>query len=114
MRIEFDFKDQDVAIMRLQGRFVTGVDIAYLKSKTEELKATGRHRIIVDFSEVPYIDSTGLAFIVSAYTTFSKDGGKLVLARPSARVREVLQLTRLAGIIPCEDDEAKALVAVRS
>ena len=109
MLIEFDYKD-DVCIIRPRGRFVTGSDAEYLRKKTDELKSCGRTKVMTDLHDVPYADSTGIAFIVGAYTSAKAilDGyiqglGGLL---PDPRVREVLDLTRLSTVIPIVADEA--------
>jgi anti-anti-sigma factor len=66
--------------------------------------------VLADFNEVPYIDSTGIGFIVGVYTSVTNmPGGRFVLVGPSHRVREVLDLMRLSTIIPIAADEASGL-----
>jgi len=65
---------------------------------------------MADFHDVPYADSTGIAFIVGAYTSVTNTlGGRFVLVSPNPRVREVLDLTRLSTVIPIAADEAAGL-----
>lgn len=109
MLIELENKD-DVCILRFRGRFATGVDAAYLRSKTTELKNCGCHKVLADFREVPYVDSTGIGFLVGVYTTVTgSHGGHFVIVGCNPRVREVLDLTRLSTIIPTAADEASGL-----
>lgn len=51
--------------------------------------------LILDFSEVPYVDSAGLGSVLSAYVSRQKDGRRLALVGVSERVRNVFQLTRV-------------------
>jgi anti-anti-sigma factor len=104
MVLEFELQD-DICVLHLEGRFVTGADARYLGTKADEIKATGCRKILADFRHVPYIDSTGLAFVVGLYTTVTKspDGG-FVICGPGPRVREVLELTRLSTVIPVTED----------
>src|SRR6516164_2045035 len=96
-----------VCVLRLHGQFATGRDSAYLRAKTEEIKATGLAKVLADFSDVDYIDSTGIGFLIGLYTSILKiDGGDFVLANVGKRVREVMELTRLASIIPIYADDA--------
>ena len=113
MVIEFDFQD-GVCILRLRGRFATGIDSAYLQAKTDELKTTGCAKAIADFTAVPYIDSTGIGFLVSTYTSLTRAGGKFALAGLSPRVRHILEITRILGVIPAYDDVASAVAALKS
>jgi anti-sigma B factor antagonist len=108
MVIESERKD-DICILRMKGRFVTGGDAAYLRSKADELKAGGCLKVMMDFREVPYADSTGIAFIIGVYTSVTNLGGRFVLAGLNRRVREVLDLTRLSSVIPIATDEPAAL-----
>src|SRR2546426_12209214 len=104
MLVEFEFQD-DICILRLEGRFVTGADVAYLRTKTAEIKSHGCRKILADFRKVPYIDSTGIAFVVGLYTNVTKNpDGRFAVAGPTRRVREVLELTRLTTVIPVFKD----------
>lgn len=109
MVIELELKD-DVCILRNKGRFATGTDAAYLRAKTDEIKKSGRRKVLADFREVPYIDSTGIGFVVGVYTSVTNmPGGRFVLVGPSHRVREVLDLMRLSTVIPMAADETSGL-----
>jgi anti-anti-sigma factor len=109
-----DFENQgDVCVVRLHGRFATGQDSAYLRSKTEEIKSSGCSKVLADFSQVDYIDSTGIGFLIGIYTSVLKSAnGHFVLANLNRRVREVLELTRLAQVMAIYPDEASAIRAL--
>ncbi len=59
------------AILRLQGRFVTGSD-AELVSARNSLEEGGIVKAVVDLSAVPYVDSTVLAFIVELHKSLAQ------------------------------------------
>lgn len=104
----------DICFLRLHGRFATGKDSSYLRGKTEEVKNSGCSRVLADFGQVEYLDSTGIGFLIELYTSLSKDqNGRFVLANLNRRVREVLELTRLANVMPIYPDEKSALDALR-
>ncbi len=112
MTVDFELGEH-VCVLRLAGRFATGQDSEYLRIRTEELKQAGCRNIIADFSKVSYIDSTGIGFLISIYTSVRRDcGGQFVLSSPNRRVREVLDLTRLSSILKLYDDEAAARLAL--
>jgi anti-anti-sigma factor len=104
----------DVCVLRLHGRFATGRDSSYLRTKTEEIKNSGLPKVLADFSEVEYIDSTGIGFLIGIYTSILRNpAGLFVLANPNRRVREVLELTRLANVMPIYSTFDSALEALR-
>ena len=51
--------------------------------------------LILDLTQVPYVDSAGIGAMVGAYVSRQKDGRKLALAGVSDRVRGSLQVTRV-------------------
>lgn len=113
MVVNFEFLD-DVCVLRLEGRFATGQDAEYLRTRTEELRKQGCLKIIADFSGVSYIDSTGIGFLIAIYTSIIRErGGKFVIAAPNHRVREVLQLTKLDTILTLYDNVDSAVKALR-
>lgn len=114
MLVEFEQKG-DVCILRLHGRFATGQDSQYLRTKTEELKTAGYTKVLADFSQVSYIDSTGIGFLIGIYTSILKnEKGRFVLANLNRRVRDVLELTRLANVIPIYPNEDNAMEALKA
>src|SRR5579871_2818403 len=112
MLVEFE-KRGDICILRLHGRFATGQDSAYLRAKTEEIKNAGYSKVLADFSQVSYIDSTGIGFLIGIYTSILKNStGQFVLANLNRRVRDVLELTRLANVMPIYSTEEAAIEAL--
>ena len=55
---------------------------------------------ILDLTDVPYMDSTGLGRIVSHYTHCCGKGIRMVDAGATPRVQELFKLTKVDGIIP--------------
>lgn len=51
--------------------------------------------LILDFTQVPYVDSAGIGALVGAYVSRQKEGRSLALAGVCDRVRGSLQVTRV-------------------
>jgi anti-sigma B factor antagonist len=112
MLVEFEFRG-DICVLCLHGRFATGQDSIYLQTKAEELKTSGYTKILVDFRGVDYVDSTGIGFLIGIYTSVTKSpNGRFALINANRRVRDVLELTRLAQVIQMYPSEAVALEAL--
>ena len=54
--------------------------------------------MILDFSGVPYLDSSGLGSLVSAYTSCQKAGRRVALAGVNKRVMKVFEITKVEEI----------------
>ncbi len=111
MRIEVKFKD-DVAIMSLSGKFLAGSDGPFLRQKVKDLIDAGTRKMVINFSEVPYIDSTGLGFLAGSRVTAQNAGVSLVLSSINQHVKKILDGVRLTPFFVLADDEASALSRV--
>ena len=54
--------------------------------------------VILDFSGVPYVDSSGLGSLVSAYTSCQKSGRRVALTGVNRRVMKVFEITKVEEI----------------
>jgi anti-sigma B factor antagonist len=59
------------------------------------VRSDNSRTLILDFGQVPYIDSAGIGALVGAYVTRQKDGRHLALAAVTQRVRNAMQVTRV-------------------
>lgn len=69
--------------------------------------------LIVNFEEVNYIDSSGLATLVEYYQGCRSYSGKIALSSMNERVKSVFDLVRLTEVFPIHDtlDESKTALA---
>lgn len=54
---------------------------------------------ILDLTDVPFMDSTGLGEIVNFYSVAQRNNGRIVLAAPSPRVADLLHMTRIETLL---------------
>lgn len=112
MRIEVRFQD-DVAIMSLNGKFLAGGDGPFLRQKVKDLIEAGTKNMVIDFSGVPYIDSTGLGFLAGSRVTAQNAGVNMVLASVNDHVMRILDSVRLSQFFVIAADEQSALAKAR-
>jgi anti-sigma B factor antagonist len=94
----------DLMVLDVRGQITLGDETSALREKTKSLVDAGHTKIIVDLAEVNYIDSAGLATLVSLYTSARRQGGDVKLLRLTNRVRGLLQITRLSTVFEIYDD----------
>jgi anti-sigma B factor antagonist len=78
-------------ILRLSGPIV----LSNLFELQAKVRADTSRTLILDFTNVPYMDSAGIGALVGAYVTRQKDGRGLVLIGVSQRIQDALQVTRV-------------------
>ncbi|TNF32424.1 MAG: anti-sigma factor antagonist [Deltaproteobacteria bacterium] len=71
----------------------------------------GRNHLVVDFSEVDYIASSGLRVLLSTMKRLKKSKGKMFLCGMNPTVREVFDISGFSGIFKILDTQADALAA---
>jgi len=111
VRITARFAD-DIAIVSLSGKFLAGSDGPYLRQKVKEFIDAGTKKLIIDFSEVPYIDSTGLGFLAGARVTAQNAAVRMVLSNLNVHVRKILDDVKLSQFFIIAPDEAAAIAKV--
>jgi anti-sigma B factor antagonist len=67
--------------------------------------------LLLDVSGVPYMDSGGLGSVISAFVSCQGSHRGFALFGISERIQQLLDVTRVSGLMPClaslEDAEAK-------
>lgn len=84
------------AVVRLKGE----LDIATVDDLRDDLRKArqsyGEH-VILDLTELEFMDSQGLSVIVGCHKTVTAAGGSLGLVAPRPIVRRTLEITGLTG-----------------
>ncbi len=101
----------NISIVDLSGRIVIGEDAHVVRDTVKGLVATGTKNIILNLKDVTYIDSAGLGELVGAYTTVTNGGGKICLLNTQAKVKDLLQITKLYTVFQSFDNEAESLAS---
>ena len=102
-------KAEGVAIVDITGRIILGEESAALRQVVNDLLTGGEKKILLNMEHVDYIDSSGLGYLVSTFTSVKKQGGELKLLNLAVNVKDVMQITRLYIVFEVFEDEATAL-----
>jgi anti-sigma B factor antagonist len=79
------------SMLRLKGPIL----IANLFDFQNRVRKSTDQDLILDMTEVPYIDSAAMGVLVGAYVSREKAGKDLLLVGVTPRVRAVLQVTQV-------------------
>jgi anti-anti-sigma factor len=107
-------ESDDVTILDLRGRSTIDGESELLDNRLRTLIANGVRRVLLNLTDLTQVDSSGVGVIIDTYVSLRNQGGDLKLLCPQGRVREVLRVLRLVEIIPCFENETKALVSFRT
>ena len=100
---------KDVVILDLKGRLTAGLGDQILREAIDELLAEGRRRILLNLSEVAFLDSAGVGELVAGLRTARRFGADLKLLNVGDRVYSTLDMARLLPTFETYKDEAEAV-----
>ncbi|MCC2307811.1 STAS domain-containing protein [Cellulomonas chengniuliangii] len=77
-------------------------------SQTMAHALTSTARVVVDATEVTFIDSTGLAFILQLHLAAAEQGRRVTLRDPNRTVVGLLDMIGMGGELDLEDEPVTA------
>jgi anti-sigma B factor antagonist len=95
LRVDVE-RDGTTAIVKCGGKLVAGVS-DFLYTEVHRVIPDSK-RIVVDLSQLAYMDSMGLSTIIRLYVSARSAGCDLELIHIGKRVRELLGVTNLLSI----------------
>jgi anti-sigma B factor antagonist len=98
----------EVTIVDVRGRF-TLIEGEAVHELLLDLFHDGRRRVLLNFRDVSYLDSSGLGQLVRGLYTARKNNAELKAVELNPRAQEVLRLTNLHQVFPDYADEQAAV-----
>ncbi|HEX5000298.1 MAG TPA: STAS domain-containing protein [Terriglobia bacterium] len=109
MSLETRKADGDVVILKVGGRLAAGEAAAHLRDVIQRHLDEGVRKLVIDLEDVFYVDSSGLGALITGFTSMRNLQGDAKLLKPTKRIKDLLQITRLLTVFEVFDDEAKAV-----
>jgi anti-anti-sigma factor len=107
-------RSDDVIIVDLRGRLVSGVGDSILRDVMNELVAQGWKMILLNLSGVSWVDSAGIGELVASIKMASRFGISVKLLRIGDRVKHVLSISQILPLLDVYEDEEDALRELRA
>ena|SRR5258706_16457302 len=110
MALTITSRDVDgVTIVTLQGDIVLGDESRTLRDKMKDLLDEDRKKLILDMSELSFIDSSGLGALVGIHHSANASGASLRLCNLGAKFKELLRITGLLSVFNVSSNEVEAM-----
>lgn len=90
------------ATLKLEGSF-TYTQRKLFQDTLKTLSAQHVDHIVIDLTQVPFLDSAALGLLMITHRQLVADKRKLSLAHPQATVRQIIELANLHKTIPLLD-----------
>jgi anti-sigma B factor antagonist len=102
-------KNGNVTILDLKGKILFGDGIEELRQSINSSIKENEKQLILNFAEVPYLDSTGLGEVVRSYTTLKKEGGTVKITNLTDKVKDLMMVTKLITVFETFNNENDAV-----
>ena len=99
-----------VTVLAPHGRITFGEEATALRDKLKQLLNSTK-KIVLNLSEVSYIDSGGLGSLVGVYSSARAAGADKKHAGLGPRLSDTLQITKLVTVFEVYDNEQQAVAA---
>ena len=95
----------DITIFDLSGDITFGDGNVTLRQTVRRALSEGKNKITLNFTNVCYVDSSGIGELVSALIAVNRVDGQLRFLNVSSRVNELLDICKLLSVFDiCESD----------
>ncbi|MCU1349356.1 MAG: anti-sigma-factor antagonist [Acidobacteria bacterium] len=98
-------------ILYVEGLIKLGESAEFFSSALENVLKNESTNVIVDFTKIDYIDSTGIGELVGYLGKFTTQNRKLILVNPSERIKKLLKLAKLDAVFKIYGSEEEAIAA---
>ena len=102
-------QNEGVVIVDLNGKLTAGLGDQILRETIDELLAENWQKILINLSQINFIDSAGVGELVAGLRTAQRFGATLKVVNTSERVQSALYMAKLLPIFEMYQDEAEAL-----
>jgi anti-anti-sigma factor len=98
-----------VVVLDVSGRLVLGDGDQPLKERLASHFDKGNRHILLNVSNLSYVDSSGLGVIVGSFLAARTVGGALRLVNPSSRLHQLLAMAKLLTVVHVCGSEEEAV-----
>jgi len=102
-----------ITILDLHGPLAAGKEDAALRQAIRLAFETGARTVVLNMTDVPAIDSSGVAALASGYMTAANRDGRLMLCNLSQKLKDVFLIMRLHTVFESYDTEAGAIASAK-
>ncbi|MFJ8145608.1 STAS domain-containing protein [Streptomyces sp. NPDC096094] len=111
LSVEVTLPREEVALLKVEGYLDVDTATEFQHHLANQLHH-GRRHFLLDLSEVPFMDSSGMNIILRVYQEARELPGSVHIISPTPAVRRVLDLTGVSLTVPVSESLDEALARV--
>lgn len=109
LNISFTDLEDSMLLVKLEGKIIDQTTSNELTNMIVNQLGQDRHMLILDLSDVDYLNSSGLNSLIGILTKTRTQGGEMVIFGINEKVKKLLVITKLSSVFTTTDtlEEAK-------
>ncbi|MGO9518039.1 MAG: STAS domain-containing protein [Candidatus Korobacteraceae bacterium] len=96
--------EPDITGICCAGRFTLGNRLSEMEAHVSSLIREGVRKLVIDLTQVDFVDSAGLGVIMRAFGDIEQAGGKLRIAGANEQVQRLFDITHTGAILTIDPD----------
>ena len=104
----------NLTILDIEGAIKLGESAEFFSQTLENVLRHESTNVVIDFTRINYIDSTGLGELIGYLSKFSGEQRQVILVNPSDRILKLLRVVRLDKVFKIFPDEDSAVAYAES
>jgi anti-sigma B factor antagonist len=101
----------EIMVLELSGKIMGGPDHDKFKAEVTEVLEKDFRNVVLDFSGVPWINSTGLGIIISGFHSIKNAEGVMKVCSVKERVLSIFYISQLENIFEVFGTRDEALTS---
>lgn len=96
-------------VIKIDGDLDNLATFQYKTKLTEIIKINQFKQVVIDLSNVTFIDSSGIGLMLGRYNQVTNYGGHLILCGINKQIKKTIQISGIASIIDVYEDSFEQL-----
>ena len=102
-------EENSIQVLVLSGELIDKNQTNDLVKDVDQLLLDGKNKLIIDLSDLKYMNSSGLNVLIQLLTKTRTNGGESVIFNVSKKVNDLLVITKLNTLFKLADSKDAAI-----
>ena len=99
----------DIVVLDVKGEMINNKEYGSVKRRVSDLLDRGHLRLLLNLSQVPYMNSWGVGELATSVVSVRNRHGTLKVAASQSRVTKMLAISKLDTVVEVFDTETETL-----
>jgi anti-sigma B factor antagonist len=109
MALKTSTLDGGIGLIEVGGSLIGGEETDKLRASVAGFIEREYQKLIIDLSDVTYLNSTAIGVLVSAHTSYSRKGWQVKLCGINKNINNIFVITKLALVFDVHDSRQQAI-----